>query len=308
MKKENDLGNLKVLIVDDDITICEILKEFCEILEIKSDYIIDPLKVEEILSKDTYHIILLDQNFPNIKGIDLIKKGYIKPENFYIVMMTGQPLREDMVNNMLKLGINEFIQKPLRLNDLRKILFHAMSSILEKKYFLNAAKKLEKATMEFIIPNEISLVGAIAKMIIRNIEGFNFTENPKFLLTAIVEAISNAIIHGNLEIPSSFKDKGFKLFQEELDRRVNDEKYKDRKVYISSYLDRKIFRIKIRDDGNGFDWKSYLEKIGNINILSSYGKGISIIKSAFDEVYWNEKGNEIIMIKHPLASPIEEQA
>jgi len=308
MKNENNLEKLKVLIIDDDEEICILLKEFCSILNLESEYITDPTEIEKILSQKSFHIILLDQHFPGLKGIDLLKRGYLKPEEYYIVMMTGMPLNEITINNMLKLGVNEFFQKPLTLNDLRKILFHAKASITEKLYFLEATKKLEKATMEFIIDNDITLVGAISKMILRNIEGFNFTENPKFLLTGLVEAISNAIIHGNLELSSSYKDKGFDIFQKEIEKRLKDEKFKNRKVFISTYLDRKIFKIKIRDEGKGFDWRAYLKKMEQMELLSSYGRGIPIIRNVFDEVYWNDKGNEIILIKHPLTLSVEQNS
>ena len=305
MGKRENFDKLKILIIDDDEDICSLLNEFCTLLNLSCKTLQNPRLIEDILNKEKFNIIFLDQNFPEIKGIDLIKKGYIRPEDYYIILMTGERLSEEIVNNMLTLGINEFIQKPVTLSDFRKALFKAKSFILEKQNFLEAIKKLEKTTMEFILDNDISIIGTVAKMILRNIEGMNFTENPKILLTAIIEALTNAIIHGNLEISSSLKDESFEIFSKEVEKRANDEKFKNRKVYVKSYLDKKIFKIKIQDDGNGFNWRETLKNLEKSNILTSYGKGIKIIKNSFDEVFWNEKGNEIIMVKHPLSSSVK---
>lgn len=305
MGKKNYLEQLSALIIDDDIDICNILKEFGEILGIPCSYITSPENLSETLSSKNFNIIFLDQNLPKYKGIDLIKKRYINPENYYIVLMTGDILSEEIINDLLRLGINEFIQKPIKLSDFKKAIFNAKTYTIEKGNFIEAAKRLEKSSIEFILDNNLSLIAPIAKMIIRNIEGLNFTSNTKILHTAIIEALTNAFIHGNLEIHSSIKEKGFEEFSKEIEKKSIDPKYKDRKIFISSYLDKKIFKVKIKDQGNGFNWKEYIKKLETDINFNVYGRGIKIIKNAFDEVYWNDVGNEIIMIKQSSASPIE---
>ena len=56
---------------------------------------------------------------------------------------------------------------------------------------------------------------------------------------------------------------------------------------------------KITDAGNGFDHQTMLNiDIDLENSLMRYhGRGIFISKSIFDEVIYNEKGNEVKLIK-----------
>jgi anti-sigma regulatory factor (Ser/Thr protein kinase) len=63
---------------------------------------------------------------------------------------------------------------------------------------------------------------------------------------------------------------------------------------FSSNEDEHVFRIT--DDGDGFDWRDISKSIDANLEDRPFGKGIMLIKSFFDEVSWNDKGNEITMI------------
>jgi len=91
------------------------------------------------------------------------------------------------------------------------------------------------------------------------------------LSLAIDEALKNSIEHGNL----------------------ND---KTKLIQLEYYIDPKKIRIKVTDQGKGFDYKFIESK--NIDPESESGRGILLIKNFMDEVSWNESGNEITMIKY----------
>src|ERR1700674_5563065 len=52
------------------------------------------------------------------------------------------------------------------------------------------------------------------------------------LMVALLEAMSNAVIHGNLELGSELKERGDDSFARALAERASDERYKDRMVDI----------------------------------------------------------------------------
>ena len=294
---ENDYSRLKVLIIDDDENICKVITEFCDLSKIKSKYTTDPKKITEILKED-FNVILLDQYLPGMKGLEIIKKGFLDTENSYIVLMTAGDLSSEMINTMLSLGVNEFLKKPFQLDVLKRIFFRAKTFLYEKTNFFKACQSIKRSEIELEIENDLSIIGTVAKLIVRNVKELGYTDNLKIMETAIIEAISNAIIHGNLEIPSSIKDIGFEKFSEEIRKKINDQKFKNRKVYIYSILGKEKFLVKIKDEGKGFNWKDLYKKL-KLDTFSLYGRGLFIIKTVFDEVKWNEKGNEITLIKFP---------
>ena len=60
-------------------------------------------------------------------------------------------------------------------------------------------------------------------------------------------------------------------------------------------------RFLIRDDGNGFD----LSEVPDLNepgALEPVGRrGLSLIQTFMDEVLYNEKGNEVRLVKRAMA-------
>ena len=57
---------------------------------------------------------------------------------------------------------------------------------------------------------------------------------------------------------------------------------------------------KISDEGNGFDYKKIMAQIKNeVNQkMLSHGRGISMASSIFDEIQYNDKGNQVMLVKN----------
>ncbi|MBN1621464.1 MAG: response regulator [Endomicrobiales bacterium] len=111
---------MKILIADDDI---ECIRSLGRILKTKGyeiDIAIDGQYALELLGKNEYDIVFLDQNMPDYTGVQLAQ--YIKQEKIKtrVVMITGFPHIED---SFLKIvGIDEFIEKPYHVEDIENIL------------------------------------------------------------------------------------------------------------------------------------------------------------------------------------------
>jgi anti-sigma regulatory factor (Ser/Thr protein kinase) len=117
------------------------------------------------------------------------------------------------------------------------------------------------------------------------------------LSLCIHEALSNAVIHGNLAVPSVLKEDRWEEFESLLRIRESTPEYNSRRVNIKIMLAKQRFQIEIKDEGEGFDVNAVSEFINPGSMLPS-GRGILLIHSFMDEVRWNEKGNKITMIKN----------
>lgn len=96
-----------------------------------------------------------------------------------------------------------------------------------------------------------------------------------FIQIAINEAVNNAILHGNKNCPN-----------------------KQVQIALKTKDDQLI--IKIKDSGNGFEGNKkvdFLEKnYEKHGILKESGRGLLIIRQVVDELKYNEKGNEMILV------------
>jgi anti-sigma regulatory factor (Ser/Thr protein kinase) len=117
------------------------------------------------------------------------------------------------------------------------------------------------------------------------------------LLVALHEAISNAIVHGNLELSSALKELGDDAFAQALAERCADPRLAARVVDIHVECEAHRCRWIITDEGLGFDVDAVLARhqSDDPEVILSSGRGILIMKSFLDEVRWELGGRRLIL-------------
>ncbi|HLN24254.1 MAG TPA: ATP-binding protein [Patescibacteria group bacterium] len=110
------------------------------------------------------------------------------------------------------------------------------------------------------------------------------------------EAVSNAVIHGNLGIASGMRAtrEGFALFRTTMNERLADPSRSSRRVEITLRpFGSASFSIAVTDHGDGFDWSRQALKTGNAN--DKQGRGLSLIRQAARLVSAEDGGRTITM-------------
>lgn len=140
------------------------------------------------------------------------------------------------------------------------------------------------------------------------------------LLVALHEALSNAIVHGNLEIPSSLKEEADDAFMKLLVARTGDPAYCNRVVDIFVTYDGERCQWAITDQGRGFDFAGYLQRLSSDDseILLSSGRGLLLMRTFMDEVQFEAGGRRVVLTllrasgeekrqapRFPLHAPVE---
>ena len=125
----------RVLVIDDNKDITEMLKDFFETENIECKIINDGKEgLNEILKEDEYYdFILLDLTMPEFSGWDIFKKlkdkNVLKSKN--LIIFTASAKTDNEVNELLKEGAKYFLRKPFSLNEILKIV---EKFIINKKY------------------------------------------------------------------------------------------------------------------------------------------------------------------------------
>ena len=99
--------------------------------------------------------------------------------------------------------------------------------------------------------------------------GFN-QDNYGKILVSTLEAVNNAIIHGN-------------------------KKDESKSVEIEISFKRSILRISVEDEGMGFKPKEIPDPTKPENIENLSGRGVFLMSKLADKIEFNEKGNKVIM-------------
>lgn len=133
----------KILIIDDEIHIVELLKFNLENNGYKVDYSYDGfdgyLKTKEFQPD----LILLDWMLPNISGIDLLKKIRSDEtlEQTPVIMLTAKNMEEDKLEG-LQDGADDYITKPFSV---KEVLARITSVLRRYKYISNEKIEILKA-------------------------------------------------------------------------------------------------------------------------------------------------------------------
>jgi anti-sigma regulatory factor (Ser/Thr protein kinase) len=119
---------------------------------------------------------------------------------------------------------------------------------------------------------------------------------------AVREALSNAILHGNLEISAQLREADPERYRALIQERQGQPPYCRRQVHLFVRETRDEVCYRIRDEGPGFD-PSTAEAASPANLNEDTGRGLRMIKTFMDEVRHNEQGNEITLVKRRSGGP-----
>ena len=87
-----------------------------------------------------------------------------------------------------------------------------------------------------------------------------------------------------------------------VERRAAQEPYCGRRVFIDVDVTKSEARFVIRDGGNGFDL-STIPDLNKPGALDPVGRrGLSLIQTFMDEARYNERGNEVTLVKRAPAA------
>lgn len=135
------MSNLQqhLLIIDDDVDICALLKRFFE----RKGYLIDTaFTAKEGISlseKNTYDLILTDFRLPDIDGLEVIKSLKSTHPRRPVIVITGYSDVKQAIE-AIRLGAEEYVTKPIYPEE---ILLHVQKA-LQKQNQPSAPPKTEK--------------------------------------------------------------------------------------------------------------------------------------------------------------------
>ena len=114
---------MRILLVDDNKDITEIISFYCQSEDIDCNVINQGKKALDSIRHQKFDLILLDVAMPEFSGLDVIKslkeERVIESRNIVIFTASSDQTVLDEIKNS---GIKEIFQKPFSLNDFRKLI------------------------------------------------------------------------------------------------------------------------------------------------------------------------------------------
>lgn len=164
------------------------------------------------------------------------------------------------------------------------------------------------------IPSRLEWVGKAADFLkVRSVSsGACSEEKAGNLVLALYEAITNAIVHGNLGVPSSLKEESVGTFARVLAARSADPELASRRVGIRYCFDGTRCTIAITDQGAGFDFEKWIRSLETEpdaeEPARASGRGILMMRALVDQVAFRAGGREVelsVLADHAQATPAQ---
>ncbi|HKK04193.1 MAG TPA: response regulator, partial [Gammaproteobacteria bacterium] len=110
-----------VLIVDDEPDIRELLSMTLEGMDVEPDTAADLAEARHKLQTREYHFCLTDMRLPDGDGLELVQWMQRQAPGVPVAVITAHGNVETAVR-ALKLGAYDFVSKPVKVKDLRKLV------------------------------------------------------------------------------------------------------------------------------------------------------------------------------------------
>lgn len=154
---------------------------------------------------------------------------------------------------------------------------------------------------EYSIGNQLFAADEIVNRITQNLAKYIHDGGIVMIRVALREIIINAIEHGNLEI--TFDEKSRAMMEDSyfglINGRQQMDQYRNRRVSIEYIITPERAIFKISDQGKGFNHKKVTaeQNSSNGDNMLYHGRGINLARSIFDEVRYNTRGNQVLLVK-----------
>ncbi|MCB9667626.1 MAG: response regulator [Myxococcales bacterium] len=141
----------RVLVVDDERVICEILADFLAMEGFSATTAEDGKAALAELSRVRYDLVLTDLKMPNMGGIELLDAIQAHTPHIVTIIMTGFGTVETAINAM-KRGAYDYILKPFKVEE----VVHAIRRGLEKQKLTAENLRLKEALSLYKVSEAIA--------------------------------------------------------------------------------------------------------------------------------------------------------
>jgi CheY-like chemotaxis protein/anti-sigma regulatory factor (Ser/Thr protein kinase) len=256
------------------------------------------LEALAMLEKQPPDVVLTDMLMPEMDGLQLVQAMRSKYPMVPVILMTAHG-SEDIAIQALQKGAASYVPKKSLARDLAETLEQVFAASRTKAQEQRLLAHLDFFETRFSLENDTSLIPSLVGHLEEDISRLRLCEPSALVLlgVALHEALTNAILHGNLELDSGMRESDEKEYYRLSTVRRTEVPFVDRRVFVTARFNREELSFLIRDEGNGFDPNTLPDPTDPINLGKVSGRGLLLIQTFMDRVEHNPKGNEITMTK-----------
>ena len=251
------------------------------------------------MERKHFDLVIARANGDGPSGIEVLSKGKKLHPEILFIMIAGEVNSLGAVQS-LKAGASDLLLEPFTPLEVAETVDRTLAPRKEQITARKIYQYIKKEEREFCIPSDETAIGPVVDLLVENLSRAGICSHieSKLVAIALTEAISNSIYHGNLNISPHMKlHMSAEEFKKEVRKRLLAKAYKERKVRIQYNLSPNEVEYVITDDGDGFNTRGWLLKEEESGSKKESGRGLYLLRRLMDSVTYNEKGNQVTLVK-----------
>jgi CheY-like chemotaxis protein len=251
-----------------------------------------------VMDRERVDLVLTDLLMPEMDGLELVKEIRDKHALVPVILMTAFG-SEEVAIEALRKGAASYVPKRNLAHDLAETMERVLSVSKAGREQQRLLECLTQTESHFLLDNDPSLIPPLIGHLQENLARMKLCDEIGRIRVSVAlqEALVNAIHHGNLEVASSLREKDEQVYYGLIEQRRSQKPYRLRRVHIIARESPAEASYVVRDEGPGFDPHALPDPTDPSNLERCYGRGLLLIRTFMDEVYHNETGNQITLIK-----------
>lgn len=248
-------------------------------------------------------LVVTDLQMPNRSGLELVSAIRLHHSHVPVILTTGHG-SESLAVEALARGASGYVPKTHLTDRLLETVDEVLALTRADKSYERLISRMVHTGFSFDLDPDPALIDSLVDLVQQMVAGMSLTDDTGRYRVgmAVKEALLNAMFRGNLEIRyDQAPDVRGILLNGVMPKLISDrlglEPYADRQVHVEVDIQPEQATIIVRDEGPGFNHAAYSGEVESTKLDGGCGRGLVLMRSFMDVVRFNEKGNEVTLIK-----------
>lgn len=269
------------------------------------EYAADGAEALDHVGKSLPDLIVTDLHMPRMDGLELVRAMRDRHPEVPVILMTAYG-SEAFAVEALEQGAASYVPKSQLADKLCETVREILARASAHKSYEELLSRLDRSEFTFFVElgNDASLIDPMVDLVQQTVARARLCDSGGQLRigVALREALLNALLHGNLEIPVEHMDDAREQLLRQRDLPIRSEKpeqqaFRDRRIFVNVRISTEEARFVIRDEGPGFDVSTVPSSWEPGGLEQQGSRSLSLIRAFMDDVAYNEAGNEVTLIK-----------
>jgi CheY-like chemotaxis protein len=243
-------------------------------------------------------VVVTDLLMPELDGLGLVAAVRKLYPLVPVILMTSQG-SEEIAVHALQQGAASYVSKRLLPQYLGDTIQKVLSVSLRDRSYFRLMGCIQRTESTFLLENDPALFGPLIMYLQEGASQIGVCDEADRVRVGIAleETLANALYHGNLEVSSELRESDTDAYYEMAEKRRHQSPYQERRIVVQAKLACHEAVFVVRDEGSGFDVSALPDPTDPSNLEKVSGRGIFLMRSFMDQVFYNAAGNVVTLIK-----------